>query len=170
MSMYTATVPQTRKTLLNLAGWLELAISHATEKGYDPDVLLSARLAPDMFTLTRQVQSATDAAKFAASRLAGRTPPSHPDTENSFEQLLARVQDVVGYLDTIAADDFKGAGDRTIALPFMAGKGLSAGHYLNQLALPNFYFHVSMTYAILRHNGVPLGKRNFLGHLDLIDV
>jgi hypothetical protein len=169
MSLYEASIPQLKKMLNNLDKWLEVAVAHATKKSFDPSVLLAARLAPDQYPLTRQIQSCCDGAKFAAARLTGKEAPKHPDTETTLDELHARIRSVVAYLDTFTEADFADAKGRIIELPFMPGKTLTAGDYLNEMALPNFYFHVTTAYAILRHNGVDLGKMNFIGSLNLHD-
>ena len=168
--LYEHSVPQLTKMLTNLDHWLEAAQEHAKKKSFDVDVLASARLAPDMYPLTRQVQAACDAAKFAAARLTGHEAPKHPDTETTVEQLRARVKAVVAYLGTVKKADFAGADARKVKLSFMEGKGLVGTDYLCEMALPNFYFHVAMTYAILRHNGVDLGKKDYIGSLNVIDL
>lgn len=168
MSLYEGSVPQMKKLLNQLDAWLTAGEAHAKKKSFDPSVLVAARLAPDQYPLLRQVQSASDAAKAAAARLTGKEPPSHPDTEKTMEELHARIRTCVAYLDTFTAADFVGADKRAISLPFLEGKSLLGGDYLNELALPNFYFHLATAYAILRHNGVELGKRDFIGSLKLI--
>lgn len=171
MSMYTASVPQTAKMLRNLDAWLEKAEAHAATKKFDVDTLLTARLAPDMFPLARQVQSSCDHAKFMAARLSGKEAPKHPDTETTFTELRARIRSTLAFLDTVTEADFSGAADRLVGLAYLpADKRLRGAVYLNQNALPNFYFHLSMAYAILRHNGVDVGKKDFIGGLDLVDV
>ncbi len=170
MSFYQATVPQLKKMLNNLDKWLDAAVAHAKAKSFDPSVLLTARLAPDQYSLTRQIQACCDGAKFTSARLAGKEAPKHPDTETTLDELHARIRSVVEYLDTFTEADFADTKDRTVALPFMPGKVLSAADYLNEMALPNFYFHVTTAYAILRHNGVDLGKIAFIGSLNLRDA
>jgi hypothetical protein len=170
MSLYQASVPQLQKMVRQLGNWLDKATEHAKAKSFDPNVLVAARLAPDQYAFARQVQAACDAAKFAAARLTGKDPPKHPDTEQTFDELRARIQSVVAYLGTFTEADFVGAEKRVIPLPFLQGKGLVAGDYLNEMALPNFYFHVATAYAILRHNGVPLGKTDYIGSLNVRDL
>ena len=170
MSLYEASVPQFAQMLKNVDKWLEAGVAFAQKKSFDPNVLAAARLAPDQYPLTRQVQSACDAAKFAAARVTGKEPPKHPDTETTIDELRARVKACLSFLETVSAADFKGAETRQVPLPFMEGKAMNAPDYLHQLSLPNFYFHVTHTYAILRHNGVPLGKMDYIGHLNLHDV
>jgi len=170
MSLYDASVPQFKQMLTNLDGWLGTAVEHAKKKNFDPNVLATARLAPDQYPLIRQVQSACDSAKFAAARLTGKEAPKHPDTETTIDELRARVKACIAFLDTVSADDFKGADTREVTLSFMPGKGIFGKDYLNQMALPNFYFHATHTYAILRHNGVDLGKMQYIGNMNLHDV
>lgn len=170
MSLFLASVPQLRGMLSGVPGWLDKAAAHAQAKGFDPDLLLSARLAPDQHPLVRQLQAACDTAKFAAARLTGRESPKHPDTETTMVEVRARVASVVSYLGDFAEKDFEGASARVVTLPFLPGKAMIAGDYLNQMALPNFYFHLSHAYAILRHNGVDLGKRDFITTLTLRDL
>jgi len=167
MSMYNATVPQLAKMLRNLDGWLDTAAQSASDGGYDVSVLLSSRLAPDQFALTRQVQTACDTAKFTVARLTGQQAPSHPDTETTLSELKARIEATVSWIESVPEDAFEGSKDRDIALPFAKGMATKAGEYLNAFALPNFYFHVTTAYSILRHNGVPVGKRAFLGNMDV---
>jgi hypothetical protein len=170
MSMYRATVPQLTKMLQNLKGWLGKAEAHAASKKFDVAVLLQARLAPDMHPLVRQIQSVADNAKFAAARITGKAPPSHPDTETTLPELQARLDAVIAYLATFVEKDFEGSADRAVVLPFMPGKALLGHEYLNQMALPNFYFHVVAAYMILRHNGVDVGKLDYIGSLPFRDA
>jgi hypothetical protein len=158
------------KMLENLDRWLDKGAEHATAKKFDVDSLLISRLAPDQFPLSRQIQSACDAAKFAAARAAGKEAPKHPDTEATVKELKERIAAVVAYLRSFSEADFEGAEDRPVPLGFMPGKGMKGGIYVREMALPNFFFHVTTAYAILRHNGVDLGKRDYLGPIDLIDV
>lgn len=167
MSLYASTLPQFTKTLRNLETWLDKAQAHATAKSFDASVLLSARLAPDQYPLTRQIQIACDEAKNTAARLAGREAPKHPDTESSFDELRARIKTVRAYLEGFRPEDLQGAEERAITLSFLPGMTIRGEDYVIQLSLPNFYFHVTTAYAILRHNGVDLGKRDFIGSLPL---
>lgn len=166
MSIYEATVPQFKKMLGNLDKWLEAAEAHAKKKSFDTSVFVQARLAPDQYPFVRQVQSACDAAKFAVARLTAKEAPAHPDTEQTFEELHARVKKAIQYLEGFSAKDFEGAAQRPIELPFFEGKKLTGADYLNELVLPNFYFHLVTAYAILRHNGVDVGKRDYIGSLN----
>lgn len=163
MDIYDLTVPQLKRALRNVDRWLEKASGHP-----DAAKLLTARLAPDQFNFTRQVQTAADNAKMMPGRLAGREWPSHPDTESSFEQLRARLASVIAYLETFQRADFAEAAEREIKLPWMKdGQFMKAHDYLVEFGLPNFYFHVVTAYGILRHGGVSLGKIDFLGQITL---
>jgi hypothetical protein len=167
MNVYDLTVPQLVKMLGNVDRWLGAAIAHADRKKYDVNNLLKARLAPDQFALDRQVQSVCDNAKLLTSRLAGKDAPSHPDVETTIDQLRTRIATAVSYLDGFAPDDFAGAAERRITLPWMDGKWMRGDEYLTQFALANFYFHAVTVYAILRHNGVDLGKRDYIGGVPM---
>lgn len=167
---YELTAPQFAKMLNNLDAWLGKAVDHAEKKKFDPNVLVAARLAPDQYALARQVQSACDSAKFACARLAGKAPPSHPDTEVTVDELRARIRAVIEYLGTFTAQDFEGASSRAITLPFAPGKSLDATAYVLEMAIPNFFFHLITAYAILRHNGVDVGKSDFIGSLPFRDA
>jgi hypothetical protein len=170
MALYEASIPQFKKILLGMDKWLDKAVEQAGKKSFDPAVLLTSRLAPDQFHLLRQIQAACDAAKSAAARLTGREAPSHPDTEQTIDDIRKRIATVAQYLDTVKPDDFKGAETRRIAMPTLPGKLILGSNYLTELALPNFYFHVATAYAILRHNGIELGKRDYIGGLTLMDA
>jgi len=163
-------IQEMTKMLENLDRWIDKGVEHATAKKFDPDTLLISRLAPDQYPLTRQVQAACDAAKFAAARAAGKEAPKHPDTEASIAELKGRIGSVVTYLKTFTEKDFADAEARTVPLSFMPGKGMKGGIYVREMALPNFFFHVTTAYAILRHNGVGVGKIDYLGPIDLVDV
>jgi hypothetical protein len=165
MALYP-TFLEIKKILAQLPVWLDKAAAVAAAKKFEPNTLLQARLAPDMFPLVRQIQAACDQVKFAGGRATGKDIPSHPDTEQTFDELRARIAAVLAYAEGFSAKDFEGATDRTISLPRWEGKSLSAEAYFLEHALPNFFFHISMTYAILRHNGVDIGKRDFLGALS----
>lgn len=163
ISMYDASVAVFLARLKALAGVLNAAEQNATERKIDPEVFLFARLAPDMFPLTRQVQIATDHAKGASSRLAGRDAPRFEDDELTFDDLHARIGRTTDYLATFSADDIHGSEDRNIELKLGGRQIAMPGlQYLLHFAMPNFYFHVTTAYDILRHNGVPLGKTTFI--------
>ncbi len=169
MSLFHASVPQMKKMLTSLERWLDKAVEHAKARSLDPENFVQARLAPDQYPLVKQIQGACDAAKFAAARLTGKEAPKHPDTETTLPQLRERIRAVVAYLDGFAEADFAGAGDKLLELPFLEGKVVRGGDYFNEMANPNFYFHVVTAYAILRHNGVDLGKRDFIGSMNTRD-
>jgi hypothetical protein len=166
-AMIYQTISQMKKMLGNLDKWLDAAAAFAKEKSFDPNVFLGLRLAPDQFAFARQVQAACDTLKLAAARLAGKDAPSHPDTEQTLDELHARVRAVLGYVNGFTEKDFEGAATRTISTPRWEGKVMTGADYFLEHALPNFFFHVTHTYAILRHNGVNLGKRDYLGPLSL---
>jgi hypothetical protein len=164
------TITQLAKMLQNLDRWLVAAVGYAEKKKFDPEVLVQSRLAPDQYALVRQVQSACDAAKYAAAYLSGQQAPSHPDTEKTVEELRARLRTCVRYLESVAPAAYAGAADRRVAPPWLQGKWFRGADYLVQVAVPNFYFHVTTAYAILRHNGVDLGKMDFIGALPVHDA
>ena len=166
MSLYP-TFLEIKKIFGQLPAWLDKTAAFAAAKKFDPNTLLQSRLAPDMFPLVRQIQAVCDQAQFAGGRVAGKDSPSHPDTETTFDELRARAASVQEYLEGFTAKDFEGAADRSISLPRWEGKSMTAEAYFFEHALPNFFFHVTMTYAILRHNGVELGKRDYLGPISL---
>jgi uncharacterized protein len=155
-----------------LSGVLDKAAAFAAGKKIDPAVLLRARLSPDMFDLTRQVQTATDQARRGSSRLAGVDPPSVEDTETTIDQLKARLAKTVAYLKTLDPKQIDTAADREIKFPIGGGiTGQMKGDaYLHHFVLPNFYFHLTAAYAILRHCGVDIGKRDFLGAIPIKTV
>lgn len=165
--MLYAIFSQMKKQLGQLDKWLDAAAADAKTRSFDPNVFLGLRLAPDQFAFARQVQTACDTAKLGASRLTGKEAPSQPDTEQTLEELHARVRSVIAYLDTLSAKDFEGAAARVVTQPRWEGKVMSGSDYFVEHALPNFYFHLTHAYAILRHNGVNIGKRDYLGTLSL---
>jgi uncharacterized protein len=164
ISMYQASVPTFIHSLKALAGVLDKGARHAEAKGIDPTVLLGSRLYPDMFPLTRQVQIASDNAKGPSARLAGMEPPKFDDNEASFADLQARITKTIDFLQTLKPAQIDGSEDRQVVLQMRAGPLEFKGQaYLLNFALPNFYFHCATVYAILRHNGVEVGKKDFLG-------
>lgn len=165
--MYYLVLRQMKKTLGHVSRWLDAAVAHAQSRSFDPNVFLTLRLAPDQFPLVRQVQTACDTAKLSVSRITGKEAPKHPDTEQTIDELKARIRSVLEYLDGFVEVDFEGAGSRQITLPRWEGKVMNAADYLVEHAVPNFFFHASHAYAILRHGGVNLGKRDYLGELSL---
>jgi hypothetical protein len=163
--MYYEMFGQMKKTLGQLDHCLEMASATAKTKGFEADLFLGFRLAPDQFALARQVQIACDTAKLGAARLTGKEAPSQPDTEKTVDELRARVKSVVEYLGTFTAKDFAGTATATITQPRWEGKTMTGADYFVEHVVPNFFFHVTTTYAILRHNGVPVGKKDYLGTL-----
>ncbi|TCK30744.1 hypothetical protein EV667_0844 [Ancylobacter aquaticus] len=164
LSMYDASVPVFQRALGNLDALLRKGEEHAATSGLDLSELAAARLAPDMFPLTGQIQSACDSAKFAAARLTGTTGPSFADTETSFEELHQRIAATLDYLASVNAADFEGSETREIVQKSRRGERHFVGtSYLLTFALPNFFFHVTTAYDILRHKGVPVGKSDYLG-------
>jgi uncharacterized protein len=164
LTLYAAAVPAYLQQLKALAGMLDKAESYAAARKFDAAALLQARLFPDMFTLCRQVQLTTDFAKGACARLAGVELPSYADTETTFAELKARVGKTVAFIETLTPKHFEGAETRDITIK-IAGQPLTfvGQDYLLNFALPNFYFHLTTVYALLRHNGVELGKGDFVG-------
>jgi hypothetical protein len=165
ISMYQASAPAFQRTLTALSAILDKAAAHAAARKIDPQALLLARLAPDMFTFAKQVQVACDFAKNTMARLAGQEPPKFPDEEKSFDDLKARIAKVGDFVQAFTPAQIDGSEDKDITFP--AGPGatmtLKGQAYLVNFAMPNFYFHATAAYAILRHNGIELGKRDFLG-------
>jgi uncharacterized protein len=161
--MYTETFSQMKKQLGQLDKWLGTATDYAKLRNFDPNVFLTLRLAPDQFPLARQVQICCDTVKLAASYLSGRAAESHSDTEQTLEDLQHRVRSVITYLEGFAAKDFEGAASQVVSQPRWKGEWMTGADYFIQHAIPNFYFHLTTAYAILRHNGVTLGKRDYLG-------
>jgi hypothetical protein len=165
-----STIAQFAKMLENLDGWLGAGVAFGEQKKFDPDVLAHSRLAPDQYELARQVQSACDQAKYAAAYLSGQTAPSHPDTEKTIAELRARIATCLRYIRSIDASAYAGAAERRVSPSWLDGKWLRGDAYLQTVAIPNFYFHVTTAYAILRHNGVGLGKMDFVGSLPINDA
>jgi len=170
MSIYDSTVAQFLRTLGLIQRWFDKAQAHAEQKKYDVNTLLTARLAPDQFALAKQIQGLSDQAKGYASRLAGVEPPKFEDNETTLADLRARIDKTIAYLKTFDPKQYEGAEDRIIPLPFAPGKGMKGNEYVRLFVLPNFFFHAATAYAILRHNGVDVGKLDFLGELPLVDI
>ena len=164
--MYFPMFGQMKKQLRQMGTWFDSAENHASAKGFDVNVLTQARLAPDQFPLVRQVQIACDTAKLGASRLTGKDAPGQPDTEKTFEELRARIASVLAYLDGFTPEDFEETKTRVDTQPRWEGKNMDGGDYFLEHVVPNFYFHTAHVYALLRHNGVPVGKRDYLGALS----
>ena len=165
ISIYDQLVPVFTQMLSALDKVLSKAEADATSRKIDLEVFVNGRLAPDMLPLTRQIQIMTDQAKGSASRLAGQDPPKWADDEKSFADLHARVQKTIAHLKTFKPEDFEGAEKRSVELKFPnATFNFTGKDYLLNFVIPNFYFHYTTAYAILRHNGVPIGKGDFLGN------
>jgi uncharacterized protein len=166
ISMYEASIPTFLHTLKSLRAILEKGAAHAEAKKFDPTVLAGSRLFPDMLPLARQIQIASDAAKGAAARLAGVEPVKFEDNETTMPQLIARVDKTIEYLQTFKPAQFEGSETRTITITTprtsFSFPGLT---FLRHWALPNFFFHVTTAYNLLRHNGVEIGKADFLGQV-----
>ncbi len=167
MSLYQVTIPVFAKTLSNLKSVLAKAKAHALDHKIEESAFIDARLYPDMLPLSRQVQVATDLARGGAARLAGVEPPPYEDKEQSFDDLAARIQRTLDYMNGLDTKQFDNAETREITRPLRGEPHTFTGaNYLLQFATPNVYFHTAMAYAILRHNGVPVGKADYLGSLD----
>ena len=165
LTMYQASIPVFIRMLGNLSSILDKAAAHAEAKKIDPAILINARLAPDMYPLSRQIQIATDVVKGCAARLAGIEVPSYEDNEATFPELQARIAKTVAFLQSVSAEQINGSEERTVTLK-MHGKeiGFLGQPYLLHYVLPNFYFHITTAYAILRHNGLEIGKMDFVGN------
>lgn len=166
LSMYQASIPVFIRNLTNLSAILKKAEAHALAKKIEPEVFINARLSPDMFPLSRQIQIATDGIKGGAARLAGAEIPSYPDTEKTFAELQTRIATTINFIKTFAMKDIDGSEERKITLKVGGQEMEFQGQaYLLNFVLPNLYFHISIAYAILRHNGVEIGKKDYLGGL-----
>ena len=164
LSMYQASVPVFVRMLTNLSAILEKAGAHAEAKKFDPSVLLNARLAPDMLPLSVQVGIACDTAKGAAARLAGIDIPSHPDNQTTLAELRERIAKTIAFVQSVKAEQIDGSEEKDVVLKMRQGDLQFKGQqYLLGFAMPNFYFHVTTAYALLRHNGLDIGKQDFLG-------
>jgi hypothetical protein len=164
ISMYQASIPVFVRSLSNLIDILGKAAAHAEARKIDPAVLLTSRLYPDMFTLSRQVQIVSDTAKGGAARLAGVEPPKYEDSEKTFHELVERLRKTIAYVNTFKSEQIDGSESRTVTLKIrdetITLDGLT---FLLNRVLPNLYFHISTSYGILRHSGVEIGKKDYLG-------
>jgi hypothetical protein len=164
ITMHSASVPVFTRMLGNLLGWLDKAEACAAAKKFDPAVLLAARLAPDMLPFTKQVQIACDSAKFCVARIAGVEAPKFDDTETTVAELRERIRKTIDFVASVPAEKMIGSEEREVAVPRRDGPlTFKAEAYLKTNALPNFFFHVTTAYALLRHNGVEIGKGDYLG-------
>lgn len=167
ISMYEASIPTFLLTLNNLKAILEKGAAHAAARKYDPNLLAATRLTADMLPLTRQIQIASDAAKGAAARLSGVEPPKFEDSETTLADLVARVSKTIDYLQGFKPEQFEGSDDRTVTIPTQRQTFTFPGLvYLRHWALPNFFFHVTTAYNLLRSNGVEIGKADYLGGVN----
>lgn len=167
--MYYELIQQMNKQLGQMDKWFDAAVSYGQLRGFSPDVLLSARLAPDQFPLSRQIQIACDTLKLGIARITGKEVPKHEDNETTLEALRARVKSVIELVDSLTPADFASSPERSVTQPRWEGKTMTGAHYFIEHMLPNFYFHTGHVYALLRHNGVTLGKRDYLGQLSMRD-
>ena len=163
--IHQLTIAQFSKMLHNLSKLFDQAGLHAEAKKFDLNVLLQARLAPDQLPLVRQIQIACDTAKLGVARLTGKEAPIHEDNEKTVAECKARIESVIGYLQSFTEKDFAGYEARQVTTPRWNGKWLTGEEYAVQHVIPNFYFHVATAYSILRHNGVDIGKKNYLGDM-----
>ena len=165
LTMHSASAPVFSRMLGNMLDWLDRAEAHAAARKFDANNDLGLRLAPDMLPLVRQVQIASDAAKACMSRLAGTEVPRWPDDEATLDELRARIRKTIDHVQSFDAAQLEGSDRRAISVPMRSGDalGFSGEAFLQHYALPNFYFHATTTYALLRHAGVELGKADFLG-------
>ncbi|MEQ1637005.1 MAG: DUF1993 family protein [Methylococcales bacterium] len=164
ITMYQASTPSFVRMLHNLSAILDKAAAHAEAKKIDPAIFVNARLAPNMFPLSRQVQIATDMVKGCAARLAGIEVPSYTDNETTFSELQARIAKTIAFLQSVSAAQIDGSEARPVSLKFGSREVSFLGQaYLLDFVVPNFHFHLTTTYAILRHNGVEIGKMDYLG-------
>ncbi|WP_410012388.1 DUF1993 family protein [Sodalis sp. C49] len=167
LTYYQASIPVFIRALNNLSALLHKAVAYAAEQGIDESQLVNARLAPDMFSLARQVQSSSDAAKSCAARLSGGDIPSFPDTETTFEQLQERIAKTITYLNSLSQDQFAHSGERPIVMNMRGTAKTFTGYdYLFRLALPNLFFHITTAYDILRNQGLAIGKSDYLGSFE----
>jgi uncharacterized protein len=168
--MYYQVISQCTQTLKNLETCLDKADQHAAAKKFDVGVLMASRLAPDMKDFIYQVQSACDYVKAGAAWLSGQTPPKHEDNEQTIDELRARIRKTVAFAETVKEAQYAGASERKVKLSWAPGKIIGGADYLLQMTISNTFFHIAMAYAILRHNGVDVGKMDFLGPINLVDA
>ena len=168
--MYYRAISQCTQMLKNLECWLDKAEEYAAAKKFDVGVLMSGRLAPDMKPFIYQVQSACDYVKAGAAWLSGQIPPKHEDNELTIGEVRARIRKTVSFAEIVTEMQYAGAAARKVSLSWVPGKVLGGEDYLLQMTIPNVYFHIVMAFAILRHNGVDVGKMEFLGPIHWIEA
>jgi hypothetical protein len=168
LTMHSASVPVFVRMLGNIDTWLDKAVAHAEAKKFDPSVYLAARLAPDMLPFTRQIQIASDNAKGCVARLAGVEIPKYEDNEATIDELRQRIRKTIDFMKSVPAEKFEGSDTREVEVPRRGADPFrfKGEAYLKHFALPNFYFHVTTAYALLRHYGVDLGKADYLGPVN----
>ena len=164
ITMHSASVPIFVRMLSNMTAWFDKAEAHAAAKKFDTSVYLSARLAPDMLPFTKQIQIACDTVKFCVARLGGVDAPKFDDSETTLAQLRERIEATIAFVKSVPAAQIDGSEDKDITIPRRDGSTIMKGEaYLKHFVLPNLFFHATTTYALLRHNGVDLGKMDYLG-------
>lgn len=163
--LYDLMIPQFTKTLRNLEAILGKGQAYADAKKFEMSVLLNSRLAPDQFNLIRQIQIACDTIKLGVSRITGKEAPTHDDKETTLAELRTRIHDVISYLATVSDKDFAKATETKVTTPRWEGKWMYGHEYAVNHVIPNVYFHVTTAYSILRHNGVDIGKKDYLGEM-----
>jgi len=168
-AMIYQVVQQCSRSLGNLQVCLDKAVQHAAAKEFDVNVLLTSRLAPDQHHFIYQVQSACDYVKGAAGWLSGQSPPKHEDKEQTIDEVRERIRKTIAFVESVREDQYAGATERKVKLSWAPGKVIGGADYLLQVTIPNVFFHITTAYAILRHNGVDVGKMDFLGVLNLVD-
>jgi uncharacterized protein len=168
--MYHQVISQCTQTLKNLETYLDKSEQYAATKKFDVGVLINSRLAPDMKNFIYQVQSACDYVKGAAAWLSGQRPPKHDDNEQTIDELRARIRKTVAFAESVKETQYAGAPERKVSFSWAPGKVMVGEDYLLQMTIPNTFFHVAMAHAILRHNGVDVGKMDFLGPINLVDA
>jgi uncharacterized protein len=168
--MYHRLLLQCMQTLKTIETYLDKAENYAAARKFDADILLTSRLAPDMQPFVYQVQSACDYLKGAAARLSGTQPPKHEDSEKTIDDVRARIRKTIAFAESVTEAQYAGASERKVSLSWMPGKVIGGEDYLMQIIIPNFFFHVTMAYAILRHSGVDVGKIDFLAPVNFVDA
>jgi hypothetical protein len=168
--MYHQVISQCTQSLKNLETWLDKAEQHAAAKKFDVDVLMTGRLAPDMKPFIYQVQSACDYVKAAATWLSAQAPPKHEDDEKTIDEVRVCIQKTVAFTESVKEAQYAAARERKVSFSWALGKAMGGEDYLLQMTIRNTIFHIAMAYAILRHNGVDVGKMDFLGPINLVDA
>ena len=167
--MYYQVISQCTQSLKNLEAFLDKAEQYAAAKKFDVNVLMTSRLAPDQHHFIYQVQSACDYVKGAAAWLSGQAPPKHEDNEKTIDEVRERIRKTLAFVESVKEDQFAGASERRVRLSWAPGKVIGGGDYLLQVTIPNVFFHITTAYAIFRHNGVDVGKMDFLGAMNFVD-